>query len=381
MQRLLLAAAAIVLLGGCGSASSAAPTQLLQPLAAGEPLRDRAAGPRTGHVAWRRELEGPVVPGPVQGPDGTVYAASNAGVLHAVDPATGRDRWHFDGGTSYGSDLSTSAVAVGTTRLLWPGPSNTLYLLRADTGMVLDRTRLVGQPLTPAVRGSHVAVQDSSGTLTGLRLGSRDSTLRRVWRRHLGPGSYSSPAVGSGGTVYAAAGAALFAIEDGRVAWTVRTGGTIEVSPAVAADGTVTVGSNDRHQYGVRPDGRVAWRHDLGDLTYSSAATTPDGLIYLGDHRGLVTGLAAADGRVRFRVLGQGRTAVEHNVGVWTRPVVDADHAVYFGTHPGHVFGFAADGRQLLDADLGGVVDAYPLLTTDGLLIAGSESGALVAFG
>jgi outer membrane protein assembly factor BamB len=37
----------------------------------------------------RRQLEGAVSPGPVIGSDGTVYAASNADVLHALNPSTG----------------------------------------------------------------------------------------------------------------------------------------------------------------------------------------------------------------------------------------------------------------------------------------------------
>lgn len=41
---------------------------------------------------------------------------------HGLDPATGEDRWRFDGGGSYGNALSTSAailpdgtVVIGTT--------------------------------------------------------------------------------------------------------------------------------------------------------------------------------------------------------------------------------------------------------------------------
>src|SRR4051812_6033342 len=63
-----------------------------------------AAGPRGGVVRWRRDLEGAVTPGPVVGADGTVYASSNGGVLHALDPATGADRWTYDSGATGGGD-------------------------------------------------------------------------------------------------------------------------------------------------------------------------------------------------------------------------------------------------------------------------------------
>src|ERR1700738_1695089 len=53
-------------------------------------------GPTSGTVRWRRNLEGAVTPGPVIGADGTIYASSSAGVLHAIDPVTGSDRWTYD---------------------------------------------------------------------------------------------------------------------------------------------------------------------------------------------------------------------------------------------------------------------------------------------
>ncbi len=305
-----------------------------------------------------------------------MFAASNGGVLHALDPSTGKDRWTFDGKGSYGVDLSTSAAFLADGTVLWPGPNNAVYALDGRTGALRWKTTVAGEPHTPAVSGAHIYVQDSSGTLSSLAPDGKPE-----WKLALAQGSYASPALGRDGTVYSAAADSVFAVRDGKIAWRVRTHGQIEVSPAVAPDGTVTVGSNDRHQYGVSPSGRVRWRYDIGDLTYSSAAVTPDNLVYLGDHRGLVSALDARTGELRYRVLGKGRSASENNVGVWTRPAVDGEHDVYFGTHLGHVHGFDARGRRLLDVDLGGVVDSYPVITRGGLLVVGSESGTLTALG
>ena len=47
------------------------------------------------------------------GPNGTIYAASNGGVLHAINPSTGADRWTYDcGHTDPGSDLSVSSLVL-----------------------------------------------------------------------------------------------------------------------------------------------------------------------------------------------------------------------------------------------------------------------------
>ena len=107
-------------------------------------------GPQDGTVKWKRELEGAVVPGPAIGRDGTVYAASNGGVLHALDPATGKDRWAFDGGGPYGSDLSTVPLVLRDGTILWPGPNQTLFALTAQ-GRERWRLRLDATVLSPAL--------------------------------------------------------------------------------------------------------------------------------------------------------------------------------------------------------------------------------------
>ena len=98
-----------------------------------------ATGPQNGHVRWQRRLEGNVTPAPVIGADGAIYAASNGGVLHALDPATGDDRWTFDGGGGYGSDLSTAAAVMADGTILWPGPRDTLFALDAGGALLWSR--------------------------------------------------------------------------------------------------------------------------------------------------------------------------------------------------------------------------------------------------
>lgn len=123
----------------------------------------------------------------------------------------------------------------------------------------------------------------------------------------------------------------------------------------------------------------MLWRHRLKILTYSSPSATRDGLIYIGDHLGFVTALDAASGKAVSRVLGLGPKPGRRSVGVWTQPIVDRDHSVYFGTRSGHVYGFDARGQRLFDLDVGVTIDSYPALAADGTLLVGTEGGELLA--
>ncbi len=338
-------------------------------------------GPQDGHVRWRRELEGAVVPGPVLAADGTVYAASNAGVLHALDPATGRDRWRFDGGGPYGLDLSTSPLVLPDGRVLWPGPRNSLFALDRR-GRLLWRVRFEHFVLSPALGpDGTVYVADMGGGLRALDVRGRRPRTR--WSISLGAGpSYANPTVAPDGTVYGASDHEVVAVRpDGRERWRFRVGALVETTPAVAPDGTVVVGTNDAFQYGVRPDGTERWRTPRRSLTYSSVAITAAGVAYFGDHRGALDVLDAASGTVLARHVGQARTRARGDVGIWTAPAVDREGSVYFGTRVGHVYGFTAAGRRLFDLRTGGTVDSNPALGGDGTLYVGSEDGRLYAIG
>ncbi len=340
-------------------------------------------GPQSGRTAWTRQLEGAVVPGAVVGIDGLVLAASNGGVLHALDPATGKDRWAYDGGGSYGSDLSTSATVLGDGTVLWPGPGNNLHAL-TSSGRLLWKEHFDAFVLSPANVGGRVYVADAGGGLRALDVGS-SGQHRTAWTTSFGGTSYSSPAIAPDGTVYVAHDDELVAVrddgDDARIAWRFRTKDTIEVSPAVGRDGTVVLGTNSDDQYGLNPDGSVRWRFDRGDWTYSSAVVR-DGTTWFGDHLGYLDVLDSATGRPRHRALGTPKSqgATSAGTGVWTAPLVDGSGNAYVGTANGHVYGFGPDGHRLWDADVGGIVASYPALTAEGTLLLGSTNGTLYAF-
>lgn len=332
-----------------------------------------AAGPRTAHVRWQRSLGAPIVPGPVVTRDGIAYVGADNGVLHAIVVATGKDRWQFNGDGSYGIDLSTAPLVLSSGEVLWPGPRHRLFAL-ASNGTL--RWTLSGDAdlLTPVLdpRSGLLIVADQSGRISGYRLSAGAGAPRRVWSRSLASASYGNPAVAADGTIYETAGDALFALTaEGRVRWTVTTLEQIEVSPAVAVNGIVVFGSNDRYEWGVNPNGRVRWREKIGNYTYSSPLTLAGRRVIYGNHNGQMTILNSDTGAVIRRDQGRGQ--------LWTAAVVDVRGDVYFASRTGHIYGFDSAGRRLFDLNAGSEYDSYPALAPDGTLLVGSVAGTLRA--
>lgn len=134
-----------------------------------------ADGPTAGAVRWRRTLEGAVSSGPVVARDGTVYAESNGGVLHALDPATGADRWTFDAGRGGGDDLSTSALVLPDGTVLWGPPGQRVLVALSPGGALLWTQPFPGEPTSPvSADGRRVYVGDTTGGVAALEVGGGD---------------------------------------------------------------------------------------------------------------------------------------------------------------------------------------------------------------
>ena len=102
---------------------------------------------------------------------------------------------------------------------------------------------------------------------------------------------YSSPAIGSDGTLYVGSmDGRLYAVNpDGTQKWVFTTGDIIYSSPAISSDGTIYVGSDDNKLYAVNPDGGQKWAFTTVDpiedvytgRIQSSPAIGSDGTIYV----------------------------------------------------------------------------------------------------
>ena len=376
----LVLIAALAFGGGPASAAAAAPAGS-SPWP--EALHDAThsatasvAGPATGHVEWTRPLGGNITPGPVVGANGTIYVATNAGVLHAIDPATGTDVWTFDGGAPYiaGADLSTSPLILPSGSILWPGPQDTLFDLSAS-GQALWSHRLSGTVLSPVLSGTRVYVGLMSGSLRELDVSGSMPELG--WSVTIGHQSFGNPVVSPDGHVITTVDKSVVSIADrgtsGVVRWRHTASATIEVSPSVAVNGDVYVTANDGSAYALREDGTLIWRKHIGQESYSSSSVSPSGLLYFGDNGGSLNIVRASDGDL---------VRSDHGLrGIWSAQVIDAHGDVYFGSQGHYIYGFNASGRQLFRVHARGPIDSYPALTGNGTLIIGDQVGTLYAIG
>jgi outer membrane protein assembly factor BamB len=333
-----------------------------------------ADGPTTSQIRWRRALGAAIVAGPVISAGGVAYVAAANGVLHAINVKSGRDEWTFNGGASYGGeDLSTSALILASGEILWPGPGNRLYAL-SSSGKLLWTLTGTSQLLTPVLDSATglLVLADLSGHISGYRLNSPTQRPAKLWAHRLTHTSFGNPVIAADGTIYQTSGNCLFALSPaGRVRWSVTTPSAVEVSAAIATNGIVVFGSNNRKEYGVDPDGHVRWTEPIGNYTYSSPLALPGRRVIFGNHSGQMTILDSDTGQVIRRDTGTGQ--------IWTSAAVDAGGDVYFATRMGHIYGFGPSGRRLFDLSTGGKYDSYPALATDGTLLVGGDNGTLYA--
>ena len=338
-----------------------------------------AIGPQAGTVKWKRTLPGDATPGPVIGADGSVLAATNSGVLYALNPTNGRDRWTFSGGGAYGSDLSTSPAVLAGGTILWPGPNDTLFAL-SQSGKLLWKITQSSQILSPAVAGAQrVYLATLGGDVTALEV--TPTTHRLVWTLKLGGSDYSSPTIGPDGEIYTSSNKDLVAVRDlgasGKTSWRFHAKQTIEVSNPVTGSGTVVLGTNGDREYGISSTGSIRWSFDVGDFTYSSAVARPDGRAWFGDNSGRLWTVDTTNGTARSPIAPIGKG----NEKIWTSPVVDSHDDAYWATTVGNIYGYDRSGHRLFAVSTHSVIDSYPALGADGVLYVASTSGDLYAIG
>lgn len=152
--------------------------------------------------------------------------------------------------------------------------------------------------------------------------------------------------------------------------WSYHTDDGLYSSPAIGADGTVYVGSNDKYLYALYPDGSMRWRYPTGGWVWGSPTIGPDGYVYFGSF----------DGRL-YCVSPIGELYWSFATGDWVRssPALGPDGAVYFGSRDGNIYALNPGGSLRWSYQTGDGVDSSPALGPDEVVYIGSDDFNLYA--
>lgn len=156
--------------------------------------------------------------------------------------------------------------------------------------------------------------------------------------------------------------------------WKFYTGGTINSAPAIAADGTIYVGSNSTRFYAVNPDGTEKWRVNLAGAWYSPTLTS-SGRIYVGSGATENRLFAIRDDTTNGNILWSFPTGGP----VTTKPAVGTTGAsngiVYFGSDDGFFRAVNSSGTEVWHYPP--LIPTLPFRSSPAI----SASGGLVYFG
>ncbi len=193
------------------------------------------------------------------------------------------------------------------------------------------------------------------------------------WRFTMGGHVYNIPAIGPDGTIYVGSyDNNLHAVNpDGSEKWRFATGVDVDGSPAVDADGTIYVGSGNNTLYAVNPDGSEKWRFVTGGWVQSSPAIGSDGTIYVGSDDYHLYALNP-DGSEKWRfAMGSGTYR--------SSPAIGSDGTIYVGSCDLNLYAVNPDGSEKWRFTTGGAVNSSPVVASDGTIYVGSDDDNVYA--
>jgi outer membrane protein assembly factor BamB len=234
-----------------------------------------------GKIRWRKRI-GPTESSPLVA-DGVVYVGDWRGRVYALDAATGRVRWTFEG-----NGRIKGGVARSGNRLYVATYKGYLYALQAKTGKVIWRAksqdRLGGRGYfysTPAIAYGRVYIGSTDRKVYSF--GAATGKLR--WSHGTGGYVYGSPAVWRK-TVYVGSYSGRFYALDaatGDVRWRFRANGDISGS-AVVLNGVVYFSTFKDRTYALDArTGKQLWT--FADGKYAGVVADRDRLYLVGHAR------------------------------------------------------------------------------------------------
>jgi outer membrane protein assembly factor BamB len=301
--------------------------------------------------------------------DGIVYVSTDAGVLFALDVATGTERWSHDAGDGM---ASSPAAADGLVVAVTIG--GRVFAVEADSGdEAWHRDEDAAPESMPAIHDGTVYVGTDNGTVAAMDL----ATGEDLWTYDAGAPVTRSPAIGNGVLYVGAENGTFHAVDttSGEPRWTYDSPGTLIGTPSVGS-GLVYVVHLDQPRSQVVAlnvaDGEEAWRFVPEDARGGLRPVTvgPETL-YVAEGGGGIYALDPASGAVRW--------SMHQDDEIAAAPAL-VDDRLYVVSH-GRIFAVdVTTSEETWSFDIEASAEYGPVVT-DGLVIAGTSDGIVYALG
>jgi outer membrane protein assembly factor BamB len=301
---------------------------------------------------------------PVAG-DGLLYEESFDGKIHALDPATGAERWHYN---SHRCGWSSPALAGGLLFATFIGdvsppcsqrPNGAIVALAARTGRIRWSRNIDQSESSPLVSGGTVYFGSTNGRVYALAA----ATGKERWSYETGSPVKGAPALAGGRLFVGNYGGGVYALDPrtGKLLWESGGHGSLYSSPAVVG-GRVYIGSIGGSVYAFSAGtGAQLWSFATADRVYASPAVWR-GIVLVGSYDHTFYAINGATGTLRWDF---------HTGGSISGAASVIDGLVYFSTFAHKTYALdAATGRRIAqwnDGDYSPAVAAYGRLFLVGL--------------
>ncbi len=316
----------------------------------------------------------------IAGEGSTLYAASRDGKVHALDAATGRERWAFDTDAelSGGPGLGAGLVVVGSS-------NGDVFAIDAATGKQRWKARVLGELLSPPlVDAGGVVLRTAEGRLVALDAagGKEQWTVEDLVPRLSLRGTATPVGVGDKVVSGFDSGKVMAVTRDaGEVLWQTPVSsarGRTELERLSDVDAAVRVSGSDVYAVGYQgrvammalDSGQIWWARDVS--SYRDLALDDDQL-YVASSGGDVVALRRRDGGVVWT-----QSALKNRQ--LSPPAVDGT-TVVVGDFEGYLhFLDRTTGKFVAREHPGDTRIAAPPLVMGGRLFVIDEGGHLVAY-
>ena len=153
--------------------------------------------------------------------------------------------------------------------------------------------------------------------------------------------------------------------------WNATTGGVIFSSPAIAADGSIYIGSNDNMLHAFNADGTNKWTFETGNWVDSTPSIGPDGTIYVGSWDNKIYALNPDNGNKNWEYA--------TNSYIVASPAIGADGKIYIGSKDSIFYAFESNGSVAWEYFTGEPITSSAALGQDGTIYFGDENGTFHA--